>query len=65
MTLRDVGVLLQSLARHSGMLLCDTQGCWCAVAEFSTSLRDGLRHHDRRGRGPHGEGGRDGHAQSL
>ena len=74
MTLRDVAALLQSLVHHSvmdytimtgGMLLCDAQGCWCAVAEFSASLRDGLRHHDRRGCGPHGEGGRDGHAQSL
>ena len=23
-----------------GMLLCDAQGCWCAVAEFSMSLRN-------------------------
>ena len=40
MTLRDVGVLLRSLACQSGMLLCDTQGCWCVVAEFSMSVRN-------------------------
>ena len=32
------GMLL--LAHHSGMLLCDTQGCCCVVPEFSMSLTD-------------------------